>query len=66
MIIENTLLKDKLGDIQERFKRVDEKREDFIKELQDKVSKAEIEVSKRDGRQKNADKLSRQLQDVEG
>lgn len=33
MIVENSLLKEKVFDMQDRFKRIEEKRDSFIKEL---------------------------------
>ena len=38
MIIEITLLKDKISEMQERFKKVDVSRETYISKLQDQVS----------------------------
>ena len=46
MIVENKLLKDKVLDLQERFKRIEEKREEFIKSLQDKIHHNEVEATK--------------------
>ena len=37
MLIENKLLKEKVLDLQERFRRIEEKREEFIKSLQEKI-----------------------------
>ena len=53
MIIENSLLKEKVTGMQERFLRIEDKRESFIKELQDQITNKEIEATKNDNRQKN-------------
>lgn len=37
MLVENKLLKEKVLDLQERFRRIEEKREEFIKSLQEKI-----------------------------
>ena len=41
MIVENSLLKEKVFDLQDRFRRVEEKRDTYIKELTDKINKLE-------------------------
>lgn len=45
---------------------MDVKREEFIKELEQKITDQEIEASKAVGRQKNAKLVERELQDLEG
>lgn len=61
MIIENSLLKEKVTGMQERFLRIEDKRESFIKELQDQITNKEIEATKNDNRQKNSKQLQKQL-----
>ena len=66
MIIENSLLKQKVYDMQDRFRRIEDKREAFIKELQDQAKDHEVEQSKAKDRRKNATKLEKQLESMEG
>lgn len=44
MILENSLLKERTMELQERFRRVEVKRESFIAELEGKVTVAEGKV----------------------
>ena len=38
MLVENTLLKEKIAELQDRFKKVEDSRETYINKLQDQMS----------------------------
>ena len=56
MIIENKLLKEKVYDMQDRFKIIEGKRETFIGELEQKIKDFELEETKNVERRKISDK----------
>ena len=66
MIIENKLLKEKVYDMQDRFKIIEGKRETFIGELEQQIKDFELEETKNVERRKISDKKAQQLQDMEG
>ena len=66
MIIENSLLKEKVFESQERFRRIEDKREEFISKLQKEVDGHEREALKASERRKFADRQRKQLKEQEG
>ena len=59
MIIENSLLKEKVFDLQERFRRVEEKRDAYIKDLSEKIKNLESQESRASAIHKNSSKLEK-------
>ena len=66
MIVENSLLKERTMELQERFRRVEIKRENFIGELEGKVAIAEQKVENVENRQARLKKSERDLKNAEG
>ena len=52
--------------MQDRFQRIEKKREAFIEELKGKIQKFELEETKNVERRKISDKTAQQLRDMEG
>lgn len=52
MVIENSLLKEKIGGMQDRFRRIEEKRDSYIKDLSVKVEEAKVIIERAEDRKK--------------
>jgi hypothetical protein len=52
MMIENKLFKEKINSMMESFKRIEEKRDSYIKEMEGKVSEAQLITNSAEDRKK--------------
>ena len=52
MVIENKLLKEKINAMMESFKRIEEKRDSYIKEMEVKVNEADVLLNTAQDRKK--------------
>lgn len=66
MVIENKLLKEKINAMMESFKRIEEKRDSYIKEMEVKVNEADVLLNTAQDRKKAEAKQKKILNDVQG
>ena len=66
MVIENKLLKEKVNAMMESFKRIEEKRDTYIKEMEGKVNEAQVLLNTAQDRKKAEAKQKKIVNDVQG